>query len=159
MVGCRVAAVDLDGWLLLIHIVAGAAWFGGGVILLLLSSRARQQGQLFAFVQQMEWVGPRIGPPVSIGLVGTGVWMVIRSEGFEFSQAWIIGGLVGFGVLLAIGAGFHGRQYRKINAAAAEHGENSNVVADLIAGSFRAAQIEVALLLVVFWLMVAKPGL
>lgn len=35
---------------------------------------------------------------------------------------------------------------------------DSTVVAELIAGSFRAAQLEVVLLLVVFWLMVAKPG-
>lgn len=124
----------------MIHIVAGAAWFGAGTTLVMLSSRARKRGELFSFVQQMEWVGPKLGPPVSIGVLGTGIWMVARSGEFDFSNAWIVGGLVGFAVLLAIGVGFHARQYKKINAAASEHGEKSNVVADLIAGSFRAAQ-------------------
>ena len=151
--------MDFDGWLLLIHIVAGAAWFGAGTTTVMLSSRARQRGELFSFVQQMEWVGPKLGPPVSIGVVGTGIWMVARSGEFDFSDAWVIGALVGFVVLLAIGVGYHARQYKKINAAASEHGEGSSVVADLITGSFRAAQIEVAVLLVIFWLMVAKPGL
>ena len=105
---------------------------------------------MFSFVQQMEWVGPKIGPVVSIGLVGTGIWMVVRRGEFDFSDAWIIGGIVGFVVLLAIGIGFHGRQYKRINTAAAEHGETSDVVNNLIAGSFRAAKTEVVLLLIVF---------
>ena len=54
--------MNLDDWLLLIHIVAGAIWLGGGVILALLSSRAQREGTMFSFVQQMEWVGPKIGP-------------------------------------------------------------------------------------------------
>ena len=151
--------MDFDGWLLLIHILSGAVWFGGGVILVLLSSRAQREGTMFSFVQQMEWVGPKIGPVVSIGLVGTGIWMVVRRGEFDFSDAWIIGGIVGFVVLLAIGIGFHGRQYKRIKAAVAQHGETSEVVNKLIAGSFRAAQIEVLLLIIIFWMMIAKPGL
>jgi uncharacterized membrane protein len=84
---------------------------------------------------------------------------VIRRAGFEFSDAWIVGGIVGFAILVAIGAGFHNRQYKKVNQAAAEHGESSPQVAALFNGSIRGAQVEVALLIAVLWLMVFKPGL
>jgi uncharacterized membrane protein len=148
----------LDDWLLWVHIGSAATWFGAGALTLLLSSKARSEGSLYSFVKQMEWVGPKVGPVAVVGVLGSGIWMVIRRGGYEFSDAWIVGGIVGFAILVAIGAGFHNRQYKKVNQAAAEHGESSPQVAKLFNGSVRGAQVEVVLLIAVLWLMVFKPG-
>jgi uncharacterized membrane protein len=93
-----------------------------------------------------------------VGVLGSGIWMVIRRGGYEFADAWIVGGVVGFAIPVAIGAGFHNRQYKRVNQAAAEHGESSPQVARLFNASIPGAQAEVVLLVAVLWLMVFKPG-
>ncbi len=65
--------MSFDDWLLLVHIIAVAAWLGGGIMLSLLASRANKVGQGRNMIDQMEWVGPRIGGPVSLLVPITGV--------------------------------------------------------------------------------------
>lgn len=148
----------LDHWLLVIHIASASIWLGAGATMSLMAIRARREGTLYPLAQHMEWIGPRLGPVVTVGVVGTGVWMVIRSDLYQFSDGWLMLAIAGLLILLGIGAGYHNRQYKRIAAAAGLHGADSHEVGQLIAGSVRAAQIEVGLLLFVMWVMVFKPG-
>ncbi len=148
---------SLDTWLLWAHIVAAAVWLGGGTMLVVESIRARRNGDEAALVGYMEWAGSWIGPAVSLVLPITGVWMVLRSSAWSFTDFWIVTGIGVFVLLLAIGIGFHTRQYARINQAKAQHGPDAPESKRLIHQSFTAAQIEVALLVLVVLIMVAKP--
>ena len=153
-----ISDMSFDDVLLFFHILAGAAWLGGGIYTVLLATRARQSGEQLKAIAQMEWVGPRLGGSVSVLLVGSGIWMVARSDAWGFGQAWIIIALVIFGVLLAVGVGFHGPQYKRIDAAVNEHGSDSVEAMKLASQSFRAAEIETVLLAVALLVMITKPG-
>jgi uncharacterized membrane protein len=91
--------------------------------------------------------------------LGTGIWMVAGTNMWQFSQGWVIGGLIILVLLFLIGVGFHLPQYNRIRAASEEYGQDSPVVQRLMRRSFAAAQIEVVLLAIVIFLMVFKPGI
>jgi uncharacterized membrane protein len=149
--------MTFDRLLLYTHILAAISWMGAGLTLVVLSIRARQVGEELKMIGQMEWLGPRIGFPSVIVMLGSGVWMVARSGAWQFSQLWIILAIALFIVLFLIGAGFHGPHYKRIRTAVEQHGDESPEVRRLVRGSFLAARIEVVLLAIAVWLMVAKP--
>lgn len=145
----------LDDWLLLIHVVAAAAWLGGGIVLFLLGRYAVQTGTESKIIQQYEWIGPRIGGPISILIPVTGVWMVARSESWDFTDLWIILGLVLFVAMLALAFGGHTPNYKRLGSAE-QQGDTARV-AQLARRGFALAGVEVAVLLVIFGVMVFKP--
>ncbi len=79
--------------------------------------------------------------------------MVLRNGAYDFTDPWVIGGIVGFLALFAIGVGFHGPNYKRIAAAGAESSHGLQMIYRGIA----AARVEVVVLLVVLALMVFKP--
>jgi uncharacterized membrane protein len=132
---------------------------GVGITLVLLAIRAKQVGEELKMIEQMEWIGSRVGGPSVIVSLGTGTWMVVRSNAWQFNQGWILGGLIILAILFFMGVGFHVPQYKRIRLAIEKHGEESPVVQQLIGRSFTAAQLEVVLLVIVILLMVFKPGI
>ncbi len=147
--------MQLDDWLLLIHVVAAAVWLGGGIVLFLLGRYAVQTGIEPKIIQQYEWIGPRIGGPISILIPVTGVWMVARSASWGFTDLWIILGLVLFVAMLALAFVGHTPNYRRIGSAE-QQGDTARVV-HLARRGFALAGVEVAVLLVIFGIMVFKP--
>lgn len=150
--------MSLDRWLLYLHILAAATWMGSGVILVLLAVRARQVGEELGLISQMEWVGSRVGGPAVIITLGTGIGMVVRTDAWQLTQLWVMGGLIILVLLFLVGVGFHVPQYKRIHAAIEEYGQDSTNVRGLIGRSFTAAQIEVVMIAIAMLLMVFKPG-
>jgi uncharacterized membrane protein len=151
--------MSIDRWLLYLHILAAGTWLGSGLLLVLLAVRAKQVGKELDLINQMEWVGTRIGGPSVILTLATGIWMVLRSNVWQFDQGWVLGGLIILAVLFLVGVGFHVPQYKRIHKAKSEHGDDSPTVQRLMKQSFAAAQIEVVLLAIAIFLMVFKPGI
>ncbi len=147
--------MSIDRWLLYLHILAAGTWLGGGLLLVLLSVRARQVGKELDLIAQMEWVGSRIGGPAVIVTLTTGIWMVLRSNVWQFGQGWVLGGLIILAFLFLVGIGFHVPQYKRIYKAKSEHGDDSPIVQRLIKQSFAAAQIEVVFLAIAIFLIVS----
>lgn len=147
--------MQLDEWLLLIHVVAAAAWLGGGIVLFLLGRYAVRAGSESKIIQQYEWIGPRIGGPITILIPVTGVWMVARSASWDFTELWVILGLVLFVGMLAFAFVGHTPNYKRLGSAV-EQGDTARVVR-LARRGFALAGWEVALLLVIFGIMVFKP--
>lgn len=145
--------MELDTLLKFIHVTAAAVWIGSGALTVLHASHANKTGQHSRMIEQMEWVGPRIGGPVSLLIPVTGAWLVARNGSFEFTDPWVLGGIAGFVLLFAVGVGFHGPNYKRIARAGAESSEGLR----LIRRGFAAARLEVFVLLVVMGLMVFKP--
>jgi uncharacterized membrane protein len=109
--------VQSDDWLLLIHVLAAAAWLGGGIVLFLLGRYAVQTDSESKVIEQYEWIGPRIGGPISIVIPVTGVWMVARSASWDFTDLWIILGMVLFVAMLAFAFVGHTPNYKRLESA------------------------------------------
>jgi len=150
--------MSLYNGLLFIHILAAGTWLGGGMMLVFLAVRARQVGREPELITQMEWVGSRIGGPAVLATLITGVWMVLRTDAWQFSQVWVWGGLAILILLFVIGVGFHVPQYKRIRQAQVGQENHSPRVQQLITQSFGAARLEVVLIAAAIFLMVFKPG-
>lgn len=147
--------MQLDDWLLLIHIVAAGTWLGAGMVLFLLGRYAGQTGSESKIIKIYEWVGPRIGGPITVLIPVTGVWMVLRNDSWGFTDLWVILGLVLFVAMLALAFGGHTPNYRRVGLAE-EKGDKARV-ARLARRGFALAGVEVAVLVVIFGIMVFKP--
>jgi len=151
--------MDLYNWLLYLHILSAITWMGAGITIVLLGFHSRKTKTELKVIDQMEWIGPRVGgPSVFITLI-TGIGLVHDYPGWSFGNFWVIAGLVFLALLFSIGIMFHVPQYKKIRKAVKESGEDSPAVRKLISQSFNGARLEVVLLILVVWMMVLKPGM
>ncbi len=147
--------MQTDDWLLLIHVVAAGIWLGAGMVLFLLGRYAEKTRSESRIIRIYEWVGPRIGGPVTVLIPLTGVWMVLRNTSWGFTDLWVMLGILLFLAMLALAFGAHAPNYRRVGLAE-EHGDMARVVR-LARRGFTLAGIEVAVLLIVFGIMVFKP--
>ena len=144
-----------DDWLLLIHVVAAGTWLGAGVALFLLGRYASQTGSESKIIRIYEWVGPRIGGPITVLIPVTGTWMVLRNPSWGFTDLWVVLGLVLFVAMLALAFGGHIPNYKRVGLAE-DNGDSARVVR-LARRGFVLAGVEVAVLMAVFGIMVLKP--
>src|ERR1044072_6374290 len=101
--------------LLLGHILFAAVWVGSQILLIALASRARRAGpaKMVEFIGDAQWLGTRLqGPAAFLGLI-CGILLVVV-DGFEFTDFWILLGLLGFAFLLVITATFLLPEYKQI---------------------------------------------
>jgi uncharacterized membrane protein len=147
--------MQLDDWLLWIHVVAAGSWLGAGIVLFLLGRYAGQRGAESKIIKIYEWIGPRIGGPITVLIPVTGVWMVLRNDSWGFTDLWVILGLVLFVAMLALAFGGHTPNYKRVGLA--EENNDMARVVRLAKRGFALAGVEVAVLLVVFGIMVFKP--
>jgi uncharacterized membrane protein len=147
-------------WLLFLHILAVALWLGGLVVVSVLATlvlRSRDLELVGRFTGSLRIVGPTVLGPSMLAVLAFGIWLVIRSDAWNFGQAWVIAGLSLFAAAFLIGVAFQARS--AIGAQrAAERGDEDEALRQL--RSWIWGMRVIALLLVVAaWDMVAKPGL
>lgn len=139
-----------------IHVLAAIVWVGGGIVSTILGVRMRRASteHRLGFSRDMGFVGERVyGPAAGIALIA-GIWMVIDEPAFGFGQAWIIIGLGGFLLSSIIGVAFFGPAAKAL-AADLEAGRSNDALQARIS---RVSYLDLAILLVVVWAMVVKPG-
>ncbi len=151
-------AEGLSGILKFIHVLFAAAWVGGAVLLSTYGFRMMKAGvaDKIAFSKMTLVAGRLFAGFATVALVA-GTWLVIREDNlFGFDQAWISIGFLGIIVGAALGPAFFAPQARALigeleagNPSAAAREKRIAVV----------SMLEAALLLVVVWAMVYKPGL
>src|SRR5439155_1257151 len=77
------------------------------------------------FARTLVFAGPRVLGPANIGTVVFGVWLVVRSGAWNFSQTWVRIGASLFALAFIIGAAYLGRIGVQLQRAA----EGSETVA------------------------------
>lgn len=153
--------MTLYEWLVLIHIVMAVVWVGGGVTLNILAIRTRRSNdpdRLVALGRDAEWLGMRVFMPASILLLIVGIWAASEGD-WEFSQAWISIGFAGYAVSFLAGVLFFGPESGRIAKLVEAEGAASPTVQARLGRLLTFTRIELVVLLVVIWAMVAKPGL
>ena len=147
--------------LLFAHLTFVAVWVGGDAMLQFFSLRAQAAGPERAvhFTNDVEWIGSRVLTPSALLVVGFGVWLVIDSPVWEFSQFWISAALAVFIASFITGAGFLGPETGRIGRMAQELGAEAPEVQRRISRVVLISRIELLFLILVIFDMVVKPGL
>jgi hypothetical protein len=153
--------VTLYEVLLFAHLTFVAIWVGGDAMLQAVYIRARREGpeRTLGFLADVEWIGTRVLIPASLGVVGFGIWLVLNSPAWEFSQTWV---WLGFAMFLAsaiTGAGFLGPESGRVSRLGGERAADDPEIQSRITRALWISKIELILLIAVIFDMVVKPGL
>ncbi len=150
--------MTLNEVLLFVHILGAAVWVGGSIMLGFISSRVERTGDVqfrAKFAKSAGVVGPVIGVS-ALAVLASGVGIVLDSETIELSQTWVWLGLALFVLSAIVGGAYFGPASNKI-VKALEAGQTEE--ADRRAKTFNmVSRLDLLLLLVIFGVMVFKPG-
>jgi uncharacterized membrane protein len=145
---------------LALHILAVTVWVGGDITLTTLGIvfEAKKDGPTLAALGRMgTWIGTRVYTPALFFVFGFGVALIEKS-GVGWDKFWIIFGVVGWSLAMAIGIGFVGPELGRIDHAAQTHGPDSPEVARRVKRLFTVFRFDTALLALIVIDMVAKPS-
>jgi uncharacterized membrane protein len=147
-------------WLLFLHVIAAMVWVGGGVVVAALATRVLRDPAPEAvgrFVGTLRVIGPLVLAPATVAVVGLGVWMVLDSTAWSFSQLWVQLALGLFAAAFLVGAAYQSRAAIKADraATAGDHDEARRQLGRWALGY----GLIVLLLIAATWDMVFKPGL
>jgi uncharacterized membrane protein len=144
-----------------LHVLAAVTWVGGGLTQNILAARLikSNDGNLMArFAREAEWIGTHIYLPSSLVLLGLGIWMV-ATEAWNFTDLWIVIGILGFLATVITGAFFIGPTAKKVAAGIEANGPDDPSVKSSIETMLKVGRVDLAVLLLVVVDMVVKPVL
>jgi uncharacterized membrane protein len=145
---------------LALHILAVTVWVGGDITLTTLGIvfEQKQDGPTLAALGRMgTWIGTRVYTPALFFVFGFGV-ALIEKAGLDWGQFWLIFGVVGWSLAMAVGIGFVGPELGRIDKAAQTYGPESPEVARRVKRLFTIFRFDTALLALIVIDMTAKPS-
>jgi uncharacterized membrane protein len=145
---------------LALHVIASVMWAGGDLTLTTLGIRFErlQDGPTLAALGRMgTWIGTRVYTPASIAAMAFGIALMLEGD-LDWSQFWVVYGIVGWTTAFAVGAGFVGPELGRIDQAAQQHGPESEEVRRRVRRLFAIFRFDTALLTSIVIVMVAKPS-
>jgi uncharacterized membrane protein len=143
----------------MLHVGAAVVWVGGGLFLTicaLLAELANDDDQLLQIGHWAETVAGRLFPVMSFVVLGFGIGMT-ENLSIAYDQFWLIFGVVAWGLSAATGILFLGPESKRLNKAAAEFGPKSPQVQARLRRILLVARVDVALMFLIVFDMVAKP--
>jgi uncharacterized membrane protein len=150
----------LYNWLKSFHVLMAVIWVGGNVALQIVATRVNRSGNKpfgYELTKQYEFIGTRVFTPVSLILVVLGVWMVGIGP-WNFGMLWIDLGIAMFAFSFVSGAFYLGPHLKKLKETADREGLEAPAVDRIIRNIFVVSRIELALLILIVFDMVLKPG-
>ena len=103
------------------------------------------------------WIGTRVYTPTLFFVFGFGVALLEKS-GQPWDQFWVVFGIVGWALAMAIGITFVGPELGRIDAAAQQFGPESPEVARRVKRLFTIFRFDTAVLALVVIDMATKPS-
>jgi uncharacterized membrane protein len=151
---------DLYDWLLWLHILGAALWLGGVVVVSVFGTlvlRSRDLLLVERFTGSLRIVGSIILAPSMLAVLAFGIWLVVRSDAWDFGQGWVIAGLALLAATFLIGVGLQARA--AIGAQRATASRDLDEALRQLTRWVWGMWLIAILLVVAAWDMVAKPGL
>lgn len=145
-------------WLFL-HVAGTILWAGGAVAVQLfgiLTSRAGDPAQSAAFGRNTAWFATRVFMPSAAAVLVTGA-LLVEDGGWDWSEPFVVLGLVGWALVAAAGFGYIGPQMKELGRRMAAEGPSAELAAR-VGRLVVLARLLVLVLFVVVFLMVAKLG-
>lgn len=143
-----------------LHITAAAIWVGGDVMIQAFAYRILRTDdpvRLVGFSRDVEWTGMRLIMPASVVLLASGIGLVTNGN-WSWGEPFVSVGLVVWLLSFAVGAGFLGPESGRIARIVEAEGPTSPEAAGRIRRILLYSRIELALLLVVVFMMSVKLG-
>ncbi len=144
-------------WLLFLHISGVVLYVGGDVVLNVLALQASRDRDPAALLQAAKTTTPVIGTGAVLTLL-SGLALVLQSEAWRFSMAWIMAGLAVMVIAGAAESIYFRKKLGAIRSTLDEKGPEAPEIAGLLRKVAGAAAVINVLFFVVVWLMVFKPG-
>ena len=145
---------------LALHVLTTFIWVGGDITLTTLGLRYERlnDGETLAVLGKVgTWVGTRIYTPALFAALGFGIALMVDAD-IDWSQFWVIFGLVGWTVAATVGVGFVGPELGRIDEAAQKFGPESEEVRGRVQRLFTIFRFDTALLTLIIIDMTAKPS-
>ena|SRR2546428_2849218 len=149
-----------EPWLRFIHIAASAAWIGGGLMLGVIAVRARRGDDAaltISFGRMLQYAGPRVFIPSMVLLLLAGIGLVLV-QAHSLTELWILIALGGFALAFLIGAVFMSRIGIELARVVAVPSPDAVRSAQLVGRWLTGYSVVLAILVIVLWDMVFKPG-
>jgi uncharacterized membrane protein len=142
----------------LLHMLAAIVWVGGGTLALVFTWRAlgAERVHRLGYARDIEVLSNRVFAPASIAALLFGILMVLEIDAFDFSQAWILIGIVGLAASVVLGIAFFGPQTKRLVTEISESDPRAEGRLALVA---KMSVVDMTILYGVVWAMVFKPGL
>ena len=143
----------------MLHVGAAVVWVGGGLfitIIAVLAELANDDDQLLQIGHWAETVAGRVFPVMSFIVLGFGIAMTMNFK-IPYNQFWLIFGLVAWALSAGTGILFLGPEAKRLNKAAATHGPQSQEVQARLRRILLVVRVDVALMVLIVFDMVAKP--
>jgi type IV secretory pathway VirB2 component (pilin) len=131
-------------------------------MLSVVGARARQSEDprsIGEFAQMLSYVGPRVLMPSVLAVIVTGVWMVLASPGWRFTQLWVILALGAFVVAFLVGAIYLSRMALELERLATRTDASLQATRDVLGRWIAGYRVVLLILLFALWDMVFKPVL
>jgi uncharacterized membrane protein len=143
----------------MLHVGAAVVWVGGGLFIAIcavLAELANDDDQLLQIGYWAEHVAGRLFPLMSFVVLGFGIAMTAKGD-IGYDQFWVLFGLIAWALSAATGILFLGPEAKRLNRAAAEHGPRSDQVQARLRRILLVVRVDVALMFLIVFDMVAKP--
>jgi uncharacterized membrane protein len=144
---------------LFVHIAAAIVWIGGataGQVFAVLAKRSGDPARTAAFGRDISFVGTRIFLPSSVVVLITGA-LLTEDGSWDWSEPFILFGLVAWAVLSLIAFGYVLPEMKKVGGRIAAEGPSPELVGR-VDTLVLIARVVIALLFVIVLAMVVKPG-
>ncbi len=142
-----------------LHVASAIIWVGGAVMTLFLSVRFTAASDDPIVGRASGLVEKTAVPLFMVASLATLVTGLVLAFGWiGFGPLWIKIGLAGIVLSLVVGFGYFKPHGEKTAATIAERGPNDAGVQAMVRQAQIVAMAELAVLLIVVWAMVAKPG-
>lgn len=148
-------------FLLTVHILAAIVWLGGSIMLLVLGYQLRRSGTAQSridFTRMTEKVASMVFAPASILLIVAGS-LLVDELGYEYDQAWIVIGYVGWFISFLLGVGFYAQEGKRREALIGSGGLDHPGVLTSLDRVLRVATVDTTIITLVVLAMTTKPGL
>lgn len=153
--------MTLEPWLHLAHILGAIIWLGGGLMLSVFAARARQSGDpgfIRQFARMLSYAGLRLFTPAVVVVLASGVWLVLASAEWSFTQLWVLLALGAFAAAFLIGALYLSRSAIQLERLTAAADFDLQAARELLSRWIVGYQAVLVILLIAVWDMVFKPG-
>jgi len=143
-----------------IHVLGAVAWAGAVIysqFLAFLAARSGDPQRMLGFMEDEAWLGQHYFAPAAMTTLIAGIAMVIES-GWEFTDAWIVIGLVLFFVTVLLGMFVLTPKSEQAVTGIREKGLADPGVKAQVDQLMKLSRIDLVLLVVIIADMVIKPG-
>jgi uncharacterized membrane protein len=143
-----------------VHVLAAIAWVGGAIYAQALATKVMREGDpahLAVTAKDLGQLGQRVSLPAAVSVLVFGVWLVAVSA-LNFTDAWILIGLIGIAITIVTGAFFLGPEAERLGKLAPEHDPADPEIQRRIRRIFAISRIDLVVLILVVADMVFKPG-